>query len=292
MARHKALRSLAAVLGCALWLAPVASFAQSDDILDNLGDAKSGSQQPRQPSAQPAKQPPAAQPRAQAQTTAVRAAPTPAAAKAASAEVVSGDVTSPASLDRIKAVPRKTLLKRHRFELAPFGTMSLNDSYYQHLAVGGEVIFYPHDAFGLGVGVDYMMTHLKLSNVETIRQNYYSVPAVFELPNMFAHVDAYFVPIYGKLSLFSSDIIHFDTYVVGGLGAAMTSAHTRPAANLGIGQRLMFGEWFAVRVELRDHMFVDTQEVDGLTRSAMQNYVMLMAGVSVFLPMSFDYSFQ
>ena len=45
----------------------------------------------------------------------------------------------------------------------------------------------------------------------------------------------------------------------------------------------------ALRFELRDHVFVDTQEVNGLTRSDIQNYMMFFVGVSFFVPPSFEY---
>ncbi|MEM6732902.1 MAG: hypothetical protein AAF658_15205, partial [Myxococcota bacterium] len=63
---------------------------------------------------------------------------------------------SPARLDKIKAVPRKAVLKKGRIELAPFASLSMNDAFYQHLAIGGSITYFPHDSFGFGVGVDYL----------------------------------------------------------------------------------------------------------------------------------------
>lgn len=294
MARHSISKILAVAVSCC-WLAwPALTRAAGDDILDGIGDTKktAPSPQPAKPAAPaPAPLPPPS-PKAAAPAARTPSAPAAAAAPAPAAATDSLAGGAPSALDRVKAVPRKTLLKRHRFELSPFGQLSLNDAYYQHFAVGGTAIFYLHDSFGIGVGGEWLFSHLETDNIQAVRQNLISVPSRFELPSMFLHLDAYLVPLYGKLSLFSSDIVHFDTYVVGGVGAAVVGSNRRPAVNLGLGQRFVFGEWLALRVELRDHMFVDTQEVNGLVRSGTQHYVLLMVGASVFLPLSFEYTFQ
>jgi outer membrane beta-barrel protein len=291
VARHRIEKTLAVAVSCC-WLAwPALARAAGDDILDGIGEPQKTTPSP-QP-AKPAASTPAPSPRPAAATTPAKLTPAkPAAAATPAPASDSMAAAAPSSLDRVKAVPRKTLLKRHRFELSPFGQLSLNDAYYQHFAVGGTAIFYLHDSFGIGVGGEYLFTHLETQNIDAVKQTLISVPAIYELPSMFLHVDAYLVPLYGKLSLFSSDIIHFDTYLVGGVGAAFAGGNRRPAVNLGLGQRFVFGEWLALRVELRDHMFVDTQEVNGLVRSGTQHYVLLMVGASVFLPLSFEYSFQ
>lgn len=197
-----------------------------------------------------------------------------------------------AALDRIKAVPRKALLKRHRFELSPSAMVSMNDAYYQHFAIGGSLIFYPHDAFGLGVGGEYLLLHAETDNVEAMSKNFIAVPAPFEQPWLFAHLDAYWVPLYGKMSLFAADIVHFDMYATAGLGAAFAGEHRRPAINIGIGQRFVLGEWLALRFEVRDHLFIDTQTVNNLVRSDVQNFLLLQVGVSVFVPPTFDYTYE
>ena len=198
-----------------------------------------------------------------------------------------------ASTDRIKAVPRKPVLKKHRVELFGAASLSLNDAYYQHFALNGAAVFYPHDAFGIGIGADYVYAHPKTSNIDVVRQSLTSVPAVFELPRLFAHVDLYWIPIYGKVSLFESGIIHFDFYGTAGAGVVSAFGKRRPPeVNVGVGQRFFLGDWLALRFEVRDHLFVDTQDVDGRTRSDVQSYVLFLAGVSFFIPPSFEYSYR
>lgn len=198
-----------------------------------------------------------------------------------------------ARLDKIKAVPRKAVLKKGRLELAPFASLSMNDPYYQHFAAGGSVVYYPHDSFGFGIGVDYLYANVETSNVDAVRQGLTSVPAQFEQPRLFGHFDFYWVPVYGKVSLFDRNILHFEFYGTGGLGIASTldDDGLQPAANFGLGQRMFFGDWFALRIEGRNHVYVATQTVDRIERSDIQSIFMLYLGASFFIPPSFEYSF-
>ena len=200
--------------------------------------------------------------------------------------------TGPASLDKIKAVPRKAVLKRGRLELAPFASLSVNDAFYQHLALGGSLIYYPQDSFGIGLGVDYLYANIETSNVDAVRQGLTSVPGQFEQPQLFAHLDFYWIPIYGKVSLFDQSILHFEFYGTGGLGVSTAfDDDLQPAANFGIGQRMFLSEWLALRLEARNHVFLTTQTVNRVERSDIQSIMMLNFGVSFFIPPTFEYSF-
>ncbi|MBI5512055.1 MAG: outer membrane beta-barrel domain-containing protein [Deltaproteobacteria bacterium] len=198
--------------------------------------------------------------------------------------------------DRIKAVPRKPVLKNGRFEVFGAASFSTNDAFYQHLAFDAALVFYPHDAFGIGFGADYLYARPKTSNVDVVRQSLTSVPAIFELPRLFAHLDLYWIPVYGKVSLFESGIIHFDFYGSAGAGLVTAFGKRRPVeVNAGVGQRFYLGDWLALRFEVRDHFFVDTFEVSGMpdpTRSDLQSYLLFMAGVSFFIPPTFEYTYR
>ncbi|MEE8409127.1 MAG: outer membrane beta-barrel domain-containing protein [Myxococcota bacterium] len=202
---------------------------------------------------------------------------------------------SPGAQDRVKAVPRKSVLKKGRVELAAFTGLSVNDAYFQHLTGNASVIYYLHDSFGIGIGADYLYAHLRSENVTVVRQSMISVPAplVFGFPRLLAHVDSYWVPVYGKVSLFGASIIHFELYATAGLGVAFRGkGRTVPAVNAGVGQRFFLGDWLGLRFELRDHLFLDTQDVSGQLRSDIQSYVLFYAGASFFLPPSFEYSYR
>ncbi|MEK7706095.1 MAG: hypothetical protein AAB426_14135, partial [Myxococcota bacterium] len=159
------------------------------DLLDDLGAAPA-------PAAAPAGQ--AAAPVTTAGAEEIRAQAPGTEAKATAEAREARSVPAAQSLDRVKAVPRKPVLKRGRVELSLAPALSLNDAYYHHYAGNASLIYYLHDALGLGVGVDYMVAHVSTGNTDVIREAMTAVPAVFEPPQMFTHLDMYWVPIYGK----------------------------------------------------------------------------------------------
>jgi len=259
------------------------------DIDAPLDDGDAAAKKPEEP---PAEQPKEAAP-AKAEAAAPAAAAEPAKAAEAEAEAEEPEAAKPddpARLDRVKAVPRKPTLKAFRGEFTPQFGVSVNDAFFTHLSVGGGGIFYPHDNFGIGLSGAYYVAHVKSGKEQTIRAGETAVFAVFELPTASASLDIYFVPIYGKIALFNKFIIPFDLYAVAGVGFVAAGAAMRPSFKAGIGQRFMINEWLAVRLEVTDTIFNDVQEVNGQPRSDIQNYMMFQAGVSVFVPPSFDYA--
>jgi outer membrane beta-barrel protein len=193
--------------------------------------------------------------------------------------------------DRIKAVPRKGLLKRHRLELTPAAAVSVNDPYYLHANVGGSAVYYPRDSFGVGVGAEYFYAHVGYASLTDVRRALTSVPPQFTPPSLLLHVDLYWVPLYGKVSLYDSGIAQFDVY--GSVGAGMAKAFSGNSAlevNIGIGQHYVVAPWLSLRLELRDHLFIDTFVSNNQTGSSVQNYMLLSLGMSFYVPTTFEYS--
>lgn len=254
-----------------------------DDLLQNMGDAD--------------KTAPSAYDAAAKKTTAPEKEATPEAPPADTAAPAAQPSPAPAAeapkkvVDRIKAVPRKELLKTHRLEIAPFAGVSLNDAFYEHLTAGAAVVFYPHDAWGIGLGGEYFYVHPGTNAQQEIRQVYTSVPAVFDLPRLLAHLDLYWLPLYGKVSVFDKYILTFDGYVSAGFGLETAFGTTQHlSANFGVGKHMAINHWAAIRVDLRDHIYVDEAQVQGVARSNVQNYVLLSLGLSFFVPPSAGYN--
>ncbi|MCK5690525.1 outer membrane beta-barrel domain-containing protein [Myxococcota bacterium] len=194
--------------------------------------------------------------------------------------------------DIIKSVPRKPILKRRRFEFTGTSSLSLNDAYYQHVATGGGLTYWLHNAFGVGVRADWFFAHLRSDNLDVVRRSLISVPAVMELPRAFLLGELNWVPFYGKISLFDTNIIHFEVYTVAGVGAATPMDGTySPSATFALGQRYILSDWMSLKFEVRDYIYVSSQEVDSHIHSDIQNYIMFNAGISIFFPFSFEYTY-
>jgi len=212
----------------------------------------------------------------------------PAEAEAPAPETV--DAGTAARLDRVKAVQRKPVIKALRAELTPIFAVSLNDSYFTHLIVGAGAAFYLHDSFGIGLRGAYFLAHPRSNKQRVIRIGQTAVPATFDLPTALGSFELHWVPIYGKIALINSLIVPFDLFLTSGVGFVTTDTNVRPSFSAGVGQRFMVNDWMAIRIEVNDTVFNDTQTVNGQPRSDLQNYVMFNAGFSFFIPPTFDYT--
>lgn len=85
---------------------------------------------------------------------------------------------------------------------------------------------------------------------------------------------------YGKLRWFSGSISRFDVNLA--FGGGVTDNQTAEGLTIsgGLGMKFFFGEWFAVRFDVRDHVL--RQELLGESR--IVNNLAATLGFSVFLP--------
>lgn len=189
--------------------------------------------------------------------------------------------------DRIKAVSRKTFLKRHRFYLSPNAGTTINDSFYRQYMVGGSLGFHIVENLSIEVSGAYNLFTERLPPVTFLRKNARAIPAEVLL---FGHaeVGAAFTPVYGKFAVFREWIIHFDAYVAGGVGVVIESGQEiplYPAANLGVGGRVFVLPWLVVKADIRDYAYA--QQIGKI--STLQNLLVFSVGVSVYFPFDFDY---
>jgi outer membrane beta-barrel protein len=190
--------------------------------------------------------------------------------------------------DRIKSVQRKVFLKKSRVEIFPQFSLDLNDPFFQHFIVGAAVGFHLADSMSVEVRGGATIAKMKQSAIRFVRTE---TDSLLENPPEFkyhADIDFLWAPFYGKISLFSEAILHFDTYLTAGPGIFGTDAGLNPAANIGIGQRYFITDWLTARVEVRNYLFLDNRN----DTSDLQNLLVLGFSVSGFFPMSFEYELQ
>ncbi len=194
--------------------------------------------------------------------------------------------------DRIKSVQRKDFLKRHRWELTPTFTLSLNDAFYQKMGGGAAVSFYPADALGIELQGIYVGT-VQTDMVGYFQQANQALPKVSKLQYWFCG-SLLWSPLYGKLAFVTDEIVHFDAYLIAGFGMAYTETGAKFATNFGLGLRYFLTSWLVIKVEVRDLIYTETFQLDVAQTefSDVQNHVMLNAAVSFYLPTDFEYEFQ
>lgn len=187
--------------------------------------------------------------------------------------------------DRVKAIQRKLYLKTHRFEFAPSVFTTVNDPFYYRVGIAGRLSYFFADSVGFGVRGAYYQT-LATDSVSTAKRTFYS-QITYSQPQWSALGDFEWSPLYGKATIFNS-IIHFDGYVITGLGAmktetSFTTGHgLSPAGDLGIGLRFAFLDFLALNLSFIDTAYVD--QPSGTIRAATQNLMTINLGISLFIP--------
>lgn len=199
-------------------------------------------------------------------------------------EPVPTDITQE---DRVKSVQRKVYLKARRFELTPMVSFSINDPYYSKFGASVRGAYYFADTLSVAARVSLMQV-LPSDDVDIAKRAFQS--RIFHsVPQWSAMGDVEWSPLYGKVAFLNS-ILHFDGYLLGGLGAVKTETSSLPnrsisvGADLGLGMRFVAKDFLAVNVALINTSYVD--QPLGTSKGAIQNVMTINAGISLFFPLS------
>lgn len=170
----------------------------------------------------------------------------------------------------IVVIPRKPFIKKGRVELVPFFGATVNDSIIQHMAVGLDVNYHITDVLSLGLtGMYYGHS---VSDQAFWARYHYSREFKINKYQYTVALNFYYVPFYGKLSLFNDYILHFEVFASAGVGGTGTEILPRNAENLaftnpfsltfpvGLGGRVFVNRWLAVYLGVKDYMMVDKFE--------------------------------
>jgi outer membrane beta-barrel protein len=252
----------------ALCLAPVPALAQQEMGLDLSSPDKP--QQDEENSAEtPLEEPP----------------PLPSTDPAAAAEPLTPAERDVTLDDRVKSVQRKVYLKKGRFELAPLVSFSVNDPYYSKVGAAVRGAWYLADTLAISARVSAMQV-LPSDDVRIAKRTFQS-RIFYSVPQWSAMGDVEWSPLYGKVA-FLNDILHFDAYVLGGMGVVNTQVSNSRggpslAADLGLGLRFVARDFLAVNVALINTSYVD--QPLNTSKGATQNIMTVNAGISVFFPL-------
>ncbi|MHB8420035.1 MAG: outer membrane beta-barrel domain-containing protein [Myxococcales bacterium] len=180
--------------------------------------------------------------------------------------------------DRVKSVQRKSFLKKHRLSLSVDGAASINDAFFQKWGGGGQVAFAFSDPFAVVARFDYFGDQ-ELENIITAKQALGSELYATRLHFLTA-LDFEWTPIYGKFSTFNK-IVHFDLYLLAGVGAADGEQGVLPATEVGLGERLFLTEWFSTGIEGRYAFYVDNASGEP---STLQKTLLVSAVATFWIP--------
>ncbi len=213
--------------------------------------------------------------------------------------------------DKVKAVQRKGFLKRHRFELTPVFAATVNDAFYEKFGAGGRLAYNLQDSFALSLrAIRYW--NYRTDNVREGRVAFQSQLLNADIEQQLM-LDGLWSPIYGKAAVLAGSIVHFDVFLMAGLGLAWTATSNKPleqgtdvpfgpaidwppfgdkkpaklATDLGGGIRFYPKEYLAFELGLVATLYSDQPQP--LLPATIQKVFAVNVGVTFFFPMSFEY---
>jgi outer membrane beta-barrel protein len=218
---------------------------------------------------------------------------------------------TPISWKDIVVVVRKPFLKVRRTELTPFVGITMNDNMIRHESIGGELAYYLTDVLAIGVEGQYMVHNFQ-EPYDLVARQARRLPTLNQY-NWQTALDFHYVPVYGKFAVLDKKLITWEAAFTAGIGVGQSEVVPRDThypgftnfliqPNFGASMRFFLAKWLTVNVGVRDYVFVDkfeptdrvmyptASEAAAHADSALINNIMFLAGVSFWLPTSFEYT--
>jgi len=207
---------------------------------------------------------------------------------------------------KVEPVSGQLYVKTGRLELEPFLALSLNDPFYSKYFLGLRGAWHLSEAWSLGAAFETGFTSpTDSTTLCTVNQGCRapSDAQLWQVPGdirWIGGLEVAFSPVYGKVSLIASAVLHLDFSLLAGvdwvasrevlaaadaeaLAAAGGSPGTvgAPAIHLGIGSHVFVGRSLAVVLQLRDYLYFT--DVGNLGERKLQNQIFLEIGFSFFI---------
>jgi outer membrane beta-barrel protein len=179
-------------------------------------------------------------------------------------------------------VPR-LFQKALRHELSPMGGWYAGDISDGAPIYGGAYTFHFSEDLGLEAG--YFRTQQRFSLLEAVndrQQGLVDIVEAEENPIQFFLGHLVWSLAYGKVRWMGGAISRFDFYLSLGGGATVEPGDLGLTGSAGFGSKFYLSEWFALRLDVRDH--VREQKRVQLGVEQIVNDISVMAGASVFVP--------
>lgn len=180
-----------------------------------------------------------------------------------------------------RGVQDRLFTKAFRHELSGMGGYYAADLYSSNWTVGGAYTFHFSESLGLEASIGF--TRFRSGITDSYERRYPQIQ-VEERTNKpgrlyFGHLVWSFA--YGKLRWFGGDsITRFDLNVAVGAGVTDDSTSRGITGSIGLGTKWYFGKWFAIRMDIRDHIMRQSL----LGEDHLVNDISVTAGPSIFLP--------
>ncbi len=179
-----------------------------------------------------------------------------------------------------RGVQERLFTKTFRHELSAMGGLYAADLYSSSWLAGGAYTFHFSEDLALEASVQF--TRFRSDVTATYERKYPDIMVLDRVDRpgtlYFGHLVWTFA--YGKLRWLGSGISRFDfNFAIGG-GVTDDSTSRGVTGSAGLGTKFFFGQWFAVRVDVRDHVLQEVLVGD----QHLVNDILVTLGASVFVP--------
>ncbi|HYY52068.1 MAG TPA: hypothetical protein VE755_04300 [Myxococcales bacterium] len=201
---------------------------------------------------------------------------------ACSAAAARAESANPA--DTITAVQKRPLRQANRLEISPYGEMGIGDPYLQRWGAGMRVMWHLREGLSLGVDGNGFGTW-ETQELVIAKRELHARIVESRLRGSLAGFAA-IAPLYGKVALPGDALVHFETFLDAGLGAAWTETDAtrgvRPMIAAGIGQRISLGESVALTARLGGNLYAERVMVDGSAQTKAMGFWTVRLGLSFY----------
>jgi len=179
-----------------------------------------------------------------------------------------------------RGVQERSFIKAFRHEFSAMGGYYAADLYSSNWVGGGAYTFHFSEDLALEASIAFTRFYSAVTDAYERRYPQIMVLDRTDKPGTlyFGHLVWSFA--YGKLRWMGDGISRFDFNVAFGAGVTDDSTSRGVTASAGVGAKLYFGKWFAVRFDVRDHLLREVLVGD----EHLANDVLVTLGASVFLP--------
>jgi outer membrane beta-barrel protein len=193
-------------------------------------------------------------------------------------------LADPEPSDTISAVQKRPLRQAHRLELWSYGQMSIADPYLQRWGGGLRAMWHVRE--GLSFGLDASGLGTWATEELVIAKRELNARILESRERAAVAAMASIAPLYGKVALPGDALIHFETFLDAGMGAAFTETDAgrgvRPMITGGIGQRIFLGEDFALTARLGGNLYAERILINGVPSTKAMGFWSLALGVSFY----------
>jgi len=179
-----------------------------------------------------------------------------------------------------RGVQERLFTKAFRHEISAMGGWYAGDLYSGSWLAGGAYTF--HFSEDLALEASFMATRFQSAVTDSYERRYPQIQ-ILDKPDKqgflyFGHLVWSFA--YGKLRWLGDGTSRFDFNLAFGAGVTDDSTSRGVTASAGLGAKLYFGKWFALRWDVRDHVLREVLVGD----EHLVNDVLVTLGASVFIP--------